>query len=108
MNLKPKKRSLSPEMKKAWAVAQKYGKLVRYRGGYWAQEGSPMKPRSFLEPDYLVPQENFGTATVEALASRGLIEATYIRNLPSGMLITEYSLTKSAANESANKDTEKA
>lgn len=87
-----KKEKLSPEMQKAFDLIEQYGKIVRYRGGFWAQEGAKMRPINFLEPDFLVPEKYFHTSTVEALARRELIEISYWRNLPSGMFITEYKI----------------
>lgn len=97
-----KKLRLTPEMQKAMDIINEHGKLKRYRGGYWAQEGAKMKLLNSLE-DTIIPKDSVGTPTVEALARRGLIEPSYWRNLPSGIFIVEY---KIANNESPHKETE--
>ena len=45
------------------------GKLVRYVGGYWAPENSPLRSHDGHPVDYV------GTSTIEALVKRG--ELTY-------------------------------
>lgn len=87
-----KKGQLSREMQKAYDMIKEHGKLVRYNGGFWAKESSPMKPISFLEPETLVPVTFVHTKTVEALYNRGLIVISYWKNLPSGMFVTEYKI----------------
>ena len=84
-------------------IINQYGKIKRYRGGFWAQEGSPMKAPYALEPTFYIPVVFASTTTVEALHRRGLIEPSYWRNLPSGMFITEYKLTEKDA-EQIDKD----
>lgn len=52
---------LSPTMKAAWELAAKYGgKLIRFPGGYWAQQGWDSHSRWFATP------------TIQALVSRGV------------------------------------
>lgn len=87
-----KLKKLSPEMEKAIALFKEHGKLVRYRGGYWAQEKAPMRVLDFMEPDLLAPKDSFGTTTMEALHKRGLIQATEWKAWERGAFVVEYQL----------------
>lgn len=89
-------------MQKALELIKEHDKIVRYRGGFWAQPNAPMKLLNSLE-DTVIPKDSFGTQTVEALYKRGLIEASYWRTTENGLFITEYIPTKLAYDEQINK-----
>jgi len=67
---------LSPEMQKCIDMLNKHGKLIRYEGGFWAEENAKMKTMFNGNKDMgLYPIDNIGTNTIKALLSRNMIIA---------------------------------
>ncbi len=63
-----KKGEITPTMQKAVEFIRQHGSIVRYQGGYWNRPGCA----NYFE----YSAGSFGTATVDGLAIRGVIEYT--------------------------------
>lgn len=82
-------------MQKALDLVKQHGKIIRYRGGYWAQAGAPMvvlELDDLDKPSFTIPKDHFFTTTVEGLYNRGLIKASYWQHTERGLFITEYEI----------------
>jgi hypothetical protein len=67
------KAEISAPMAAALALAAEHdGKLVRYAGGYWSWRGCPCRHDG-------VPQDYFGTTTINGLVARGCLRWTKVR-----------------------------
>lgn len=65
---------LSPEMKRCVDFIKEHGKIIRYDGGFWAEENAELKPGyNGGRIEYYYPENHFGTNTVKSLLKRGVI-----------------------------------
>lgn len=69
MSADPRMKSITATMAVCLAETIEHGgKLVRHQGGYWSWPGGPRRAHDG------VPEEYFGTTTVEALVARKRME----------------------------------
>lgn len=84
---------LSPEMKRCVDFISEHGKIVRYDGGFWAEENAVLKPGyNGGRIEYYYPENHFGTNTIKSLIKRGVIITTVTKTSKYGEYPVECSL----------------
>lgn len=86
---------LSEEMKRCVDMVLAHGKLIRYKGGFWAEENAELSPLingGRIECYY--PKDYIGTNTIKALIKRGVLEPTKMGESKYGKYPVECALAK--------------
>jgi len=84
---------LSSEMKRCIDFIKNHGKIIRYDGGFWAEENAKLKPGyNGGKIEYYYPENHFGTNTIKSLLKRGVIITTGTKTSKYGEYPVECSL----------------
>lgn len=86
---------LSEEMKRCVDMILVHGKLIRYKGGFWAKEDAELSPLyNGGRIDCYYPKDHIGTNTIKALLKRGVLKPVKMAESKYGEYPVECALAK--------------